>query len=96
MTGKVFTFQLNGLCNLTQQIIVYAVIIFFITSFGSSVYCSGKVDWDIIRPGHSIPNLPKDTVFCNPRAPPKCRHEQLDFCIEDYEYPEYDIEVGRS
>ncbi|TRY69595.1 hypothetical protein TCAL_09397 [Tigriopus californicus] len=41
-------------------------------------------------PHHPAPHAPQG--YCDPKAPPKCAHQSdLPFCLEDPEYPDYEI-----
>ena len=51
------------------------------------------VDYDVIN-DVGTGRLSKYRTFCNPQAPPKCRRKKLNFCLEDYDYPETDVQVG--
>jgi hypothetical protein len=45
-------------------------------------------------PHHAPHGLPhgQPPAYCDPKAPPKCAlHSELPFCLEDPEYPEYEI-----
>merc|ERR1712109_172616 len=49
-----------------------------------------------VHPVHPAPHHPPHGHpphgYCDPKAPPKCAvHSDLPFCIEDPEYPEYEI-----
>lgn len=69
-------------------------------------YPAYKPDYPAYKPAYEpypkpayggYPSYKKD-YYCDPRAPPKCvqHNVSLTYCLSDYEYPEYDVQVIHS
>ena len=74
-------------------------------AYPKPAYPSYKPDYPAYKPAYEsypkpayggYPSYKKD-YYCDPRAPPKCvqHNVSLTYCLSDYEYPEYDVQVVR-
>ena len=75
-------------------------------AYPKPAYPSYKPDYPAYKPAYEpypkpayggYPSYKKD-YYCDPRAPPKCvqQNVSLTYCLSDYEYPEYDVQVIHS